>query len=118
MSVWMVGQAKKYGAIKAGTPDIRELVGAVILARGKAFGGSANTYSDLDILPCDPVFYLFFTTGSISTDGWRLLERSGAVGMDGLMVAAFLADHGVGVIGDILDSKAVEDWIVTHRNAP
>ena len=96
LNVWLIGQAKHYSAIKVATPDIRELVGSVELARHSAFSSlQGSPYPDLDILACDPVFRLFFTTGEISLDGWRLLERSGVVGMDGLMLSAFLCDRGV-----------------------
>lgn len=96
LNVWLIGQAKHYRAIKVATPDIRELVGSVELARHSAFSSiKGSPYPDLDILACDPVFILFFTTGEISLDGWRLLERSGVVGMDGLMLSAFLCDRGV-----------------------
>jgi hypothetical protein len=99
MVAWMVGQAKHYQAIKVATPDIRDLVGAVNLGKTHVFGGSdRNKFSDLQIRVCDPVFMLFFTTGEISQDGWMLSRRSGVVSMDGEMVAAFLADKGVGLV--------------------
>jgi hypothetical protein len=115
LGVWMVGQAKHYKAMQSGTPDIRAVVGSIDLARGKAFGGTSDKYPDLDIRVCDPVFYLFFTTGDISTDGWRLLEQSGVIGMDGQMVAAFLADHAVGQSGSGFDATEFERWLDTYR---
>ncbi|NLO08206.1 MAG: restriction endonuclease, partial [candidate division WS1 bacterium] len=96
LNVWMIGQAKHYQRGQAATPDLRDLVGAVDLARGKAFSRD-DIYQDLSVRPCDPVFYLFFTTGRISTNGWALSERSGVVVMDGDMIAAFLSDRGVGM---------------------
>jgi len=115
LSVWMIGQAKHYQATQVATPDIRELVGAIDLARGGAYGGAGTKYQDLGILVCDPVFYLFFTTGKISTDGWRLLERSGVIGMDGEMVAAFLADQGVGVENDVFVEGRLGDWLGEYK---
>jgi hypothetical protein len=115
LTVWMVGQAKHYRAIQSGTPDIRAVVGAIDLARGKAWGSPTDKYPDLDIRVCDPVFYLFFTTGDISADGWRLLEQSGVVGMDGQMVAAFLADHSVGRVDEAFDGDEFERWLESHR---
>src|SRR5437764_355349 len=56
LTIWIVGQAKHYQAIQVATPDIRDLVGAVVLARGNAYGSGTNKYSDLAIRPCDPVF--------------------------------------------------------------
>lgn len=99
LEVWLLGQAKHYKKIKVATPDLRELVGAVNLGRAHIFGGSdEEKYRDLRIRVCDPVFMLFFTTGEISVDGWRLSRRSGVIAMDGEMLAAFLADKAVGVV--------------------
>jgi len=99
LEVWLLGQAKHYKKVKVATPDIRELVGAVNLGRAHAFGASDESkYEELRIRVCDPVFMLFFTTGEISVDGWRLSRRSGVIAMDGEMLAAFLADKAVGVV--------------------
>lgn len=111
LTVWMVGQAKHYKKGKVSTPEIRDLVGAVALARAHAFGGAGDKYEDLHLRVCDPVFYLFFTTGPMSLDTWRLLDRSGVIGMDGQMLAAFLADHGVGIKGDVFDADTFATWI-------
>lgn len=111
LNVWMVGQAKHYQAGQAATPDIRDLVGAVVLAKGSAYGRVAAPYPDLVLRACDPVFYLFFTTGAISAPGWRLLKRSGVVGMDGEMVCAFLADRGIGVVDNVFDPAAFHSWM-------
>jgi hypothetical protein len=115
LAVWIVGQAKHYDAVQGGTPDIRAVVGSVNLARGKAYGSAGDQFPDLDIRVCDPVFYLFFTTGSISTNGWRLLESSGVIAMDGEMVATFLADHQVGWSNDAFDAAAFDAWVAQHR---
>jgi Restriction endonuclease len=114
LTAWMIGQAKHYQATQVATPDIRDLVGAINLARGKAFGSNTPAYEDMNILVCDPVFYLFFTTGTISADGWRLLERSGVVGMDGHMVAAFLADQGVGLVNGTFDVSELRRWLAKY----
>jgi hypothetical protein len=117
LAVWLVGQAKHYRRHKAATPSIRELVGSTSLGRARAFGGpDAGKYPDLKIRVCDPVFMLFFTTGQISSWGWRLADRSGVVCMDGEMVAAFLADKGVGVQNSSttrphFDIARFKDWL-------
>jgi hypothetical protein len=115
LQVWMVGQSKHYQETNTGTPDIRAIVGAVELARGKAYGSVGDKYPDLAIRVCDPVFYLFFTSGKISRDGWRLLDQSGVVGMDGNMVAMFLADHGVGWKDDQFVDEEFAKWVGEHR---
>jgi hypothetical protein len=73
LTVWMLGQAKHYGSGVVSTFEIRDLVGAVELAKGGAFGASAEKYADLRIRVCDPILYLFFTTGRISLNSWRLI---------------------------------------------
>jgi hypothetical protein len=112
MAIWMIGQAKHYIKGQVSTPDIRELVGSVVLARSRAFSMTKDQYQDLAIRACDPVFFLFFTTGRISSYGWKLLASSGVVGMDGEMVAVFLADCNVGVqdTGDF-DDKIFWKWV-------
>jgi restriction endonuclease Mrr len=116
LSIWLVGQAKRYKSVKVATPDLRELVGSVQLARTSTYAGTGGGLEDLKIRPCDPVFYLFFTTGTISRDGWELLEKTGVIALDGEMVAAFLADNDVAAI----DGKPSEDefssWIDGHRH--
>jgi hypothetical protein len=94
---WMIGQAKHYQSSLVSTPEIRDLVGAIHLAKSHTFGSGENKYNDLSVRACDPVIYLFFSTGRLSANSWTLLEKSGVVGMDGQMLAAFLADHQIGM---------------------
>ncbi len=111
MNVWMIGQAKHYKANAISTFEIRDLVGAVELARGKAFSTGEAKYPDLAIRVCDPVFYMLITTGRLSSATWRLLERSGVTGMDGQMVAAFLAQHGIGMKAGQFDRAVLTRWL-------
>lgn len=117
LSVWMVGQAKHYIDNRVSTPDVRELVGSVELAKGHTYSTTYDKYPDLGMRVCDPVFYLFFTTGRISSDSWQLLDNSGVIGMDGGMVAAFLADHGIGVELEEFNDNLFLTWIEEHRNS-
>lgn len=111
LSVWMVGQAKHYFEGKVSTPAIRELVGAVMLASKHAFGSADDKYQELTIRACDPVFYLFFTTGRLTSNSWKLLDRSGAIGMDGEMLGSFLADRGVGMEAGRFDRALFDSWL-------
>ncbi|MCI0560930.1 MAG: restriction endonuclease [Nitrososphaera sp.] len=111
MNVWLVGQAKHYIATQSGTPELRDLVGAIELGRAKVFGSSTSPIEGMDIRVADPVFAVFITTGSISLNGWNLLKRSGVVGLDGEMVAAFLADRGAGMDGDRFASNKFMEWL-------
>lgn len=117
MKVWLIGQAKRYSASRACTPDIRELVGSIVLARGKAFGsGDSDKYASLDPKVCDPIYYLFITTGQITAHGWQLLQRSGVIGMDGEMVAAFLANHKRATTAGGYDQAMFDQWMSTLRS--
>jgi len=111
LKIWLVGQAKHYHATQVSTKDIRELVGSVSLAKSKVYAGAKDPLSDLQMRTCDPVFFLFFTTGTISRDAWDLLNKSGVVAMDGTQLAVFLADHGVAIKNDKFDPGTFIDWM-------
>lgn len=70
----------------------------------------------LDIRACDPVFYLFFTTGTVSKDGWGLADAGGIVTLDGPMVAQLLADHSIGWSDGAFDQEEFAAWIA--QNGP
>ena len=114
LSIWMVGQSKHFQKSHVSTPDLRELVGSVELARTKTFADSGSALVGLDLAALDPVFYLFITTGQISRDGWRLLERSGMVAMDGPMVVNFLAENQIGISNGGFDLASADAWIDGH----
>ena len=111
MKVWLVGQAKHYDATQVSTKDIRELVGSISLAKSKIYAGSKDPLAQLQMRTCDPIFFLFFTTGSISKDAKDLLRRSGVVAMDGYQLAIFLADNGIGSVNDNFDPNVFRSWI-------
>lgn len=113
LDIWLVGQAKHYKSMQTGTADIRELAGSVALARSSTFGSRTPPHPDLAIRVADPVFAVYVTTGQISANGWRLLERSGIVGLDGPHLAAFLADRNAGPFGaeDEFDEERFKEWV-------
>jgi hypothetical protein len=111
LSIWLVGQAKRYQSVQAGTPEIRDLAGAIALGRAGAFGSLESPLIDLQIRVADPVFAMFITTGSLSGNAWRLLKRSGIIGMDGEMLAAFLADREVGMSPSGFQECSFTRWI-------
>lgn len=113
LSVWMVGQAKHYQETSVSTPDVRELVGSVELAKAKVFGAAAsvNHYSTLSIRPCDPIFYLFLTTGVLTRNTQLLLKGSGVIGMHGEMIAQFLSSHDIGTSAGMFDPPAFSLWL-------
>jgi len=110
LKIWLVGQAKNYSATQVSTKDLRELVGSVSLARSKCYAGSKDPLSELDMRICDPVFFLFFTTGNISRDARDLLKKTGVIAMDGSQLATFLADHGIGLVNQVFDLERFRSW--------
>jgi hypothetical protein len=114
LSIWLVGQAKRYQQIQAGTAEVRALVGSVALGRTGTFGSLQSPLADLKIRPADPVFVILATTGSFSSNAWRLLQRSGVIGFDGEMMAAFLADRGIGIKAGVgLDESTFLGWLTS-----
>jgi hypothetical protein len=110
-SVWLVGQSKHYPNTRITTAEIRELVGSVELARAKVFAGSTNPLDELRVRLCDPIIYLFFTTGQFSKDSIELLDRSGVLSFDGLQISQFLADNGIGIAQGNFDAAAFDRWL-------
>ena len=90
--LWIVGQAKHYPTSQVSSAEIRDLVGAITLARVGVSASVESPLKELEIKICDPVVGLFLTTGSLSANGWRLLKRTGIVGMDGEMLASFITE--------------------------
>ncbi len=111
LKIWLVGESKHYQATQVSTKDIRELVGSVSLAKSKVYAGAKDPLSDLQMRTCDPVFFLFFTTGDISRDAMDLLRKSGVVAMNGEQLAMFLADHGVGLVNNRFDGPTFRAWL-------
>ncbi|GEO43027.1 hypothetical protein SAE02_71750 [Skermanella aerolata] len=109
--VWLVGQAKHYQNTKVSTSEIRELVGSVELARAKVFAGNVDPLSDLEMRVCDPIIYLIFTTGKLTSDSQELLSRSGVLSFDGMQIAQFLADHGVALQDKKFDEQLFVNWV-------
>lgn len=110
LSIWLVGQAKQYLKTQAGTPEIRDIVGAVYLGRAGAASGESSPFPDMRIRVSDPVFTMLVTGGTLSSRAWELLERSGVIGVDGELLAAFLADRGVGP-GDDATPEEFKEWL-------
>lgn len=94
--IWIVGQAKHYLDSKVSTPDVRELVGAVELARAGAYSLVGDRYPDLKMRLCDPVYYLFMTTGDLSSEAVELARRSGVIALDGFGVCELVAHMNLG----------------------
>lgn len=112
-SVWVVGQAKKYDKVKISTAEIRELVGSIELARMKTFSNEVTPLDKLSLRACDPVFYMFLTTGNITSGVARLLEKAGIIFMDRNLIGMMLADRVDLAICDIRKPDELRKWIGT-----
>lgn len=95
-AAWIVGQAKHYAG-SVSTFNLRELVGSVVLARSGTFADDGRALSGLTIRLCDPIFYLFLTTGTLTQDSRKLTDASGIIALDGEAIAATLADANIGI---------------------
>lgn len=94
--VWIMGQAKHYPAGLVSAPEVRELVGAVLLARSKVFATREPLFQDLTSRIADPLVALFLTTGSYTRDAKLLGEAAGVILKTGQEIADFLADREIG----------------------
>jgi hypothetical protein len=90
---WIIGQAKHYPGSKVSTPEVRNLVGSVGLARVKEFGSTSDLMNDLVLRSCDPVFVVFMTTGSFTRDAQQLARNSGVILRDILDLSKVIADN-------------------------
>lgn len=95
----VVGQAKHYPENKIGPSHIRELVGAMSLARTDTYSkDSIDLFDGLHLPPFAPVLAVFFSTGKFTRGAYTLARNAGLIAFSGHQLATFLADHGVGLI--------------------
>jgi len=110
------GQAKHYPNRAISTSVVRELIGAISLARTKTFSSDGiDIFGDLDMRPFSPVVTLLFTTGTFSSGALHLAASAGIIAKSGEQLAVFLADRGVGMVrgasGVVFDEAAFERWL-------
>lgn len=113
MNTWIVGQAKQIEG-KVSTPEIRDLIGAVEMARVGVSADEGRALAELGMKPFDSVMRFFITTGEFSKDASKLVNRLGLVGMDGEMVATLLADHRIADVNGAPDRAAFDAWVQAH----
>jgi hypothetical protein len=110
------GQAKHYPDRSIGPAVIRELIGALTLARTKTHSADGvDIFKELAVRPFSPVLALIFTTGEFTSGAIRLAEAAGVIAKTGLQLAVFLADRGVGLIEQggthIFSEEAFTGWL-------
>jgi hypothetical protein len=108
-----VGQAKHYPTTAVGTSVVRELVGALSLARFKAHSTDEDLFAELALKGFSPVVAFLFTTGTLSSGAIELASKAGIVARDGEQLAVFLADRGVGMTNGQFDPAKFDAWLNT-----
>ena len=117
-TAWVVGQAKHYSG-RVSTMNLRELVGSVKLAQFGSFAdGGRALGTDLKIRICDPIYYLFMTSGILTRDAEILAEASGVIALDGDSMADILAGAKVGVRSERFDASAAMEWLQYYLSGP
>ncbi|CAI8713552.1 restriction endonuclease [Pseudomonas chlororaphis] len=116
VNLLFTGQAKHYPNSSLSPSVVRELIGAVSLARTKTHSkDGVDIFKDLDMRPFSPVVALLFTTGSLSSGARHLAAAAGMIAKDGLQLATFLADQGVGLLQEAnhirFDKQKFSDWL-------
>lgn len=110
MRTWIVGQAKQIDGV-VGTGEVRDLIGSIELAKRGVSADDGRALKELSIKPFESSIGLFVTTGEVSRDAWKLINRAGLVCMDGEMVAVLLADHSVADNNGVVDSALFTAWV-------
>lgn len=110
------GQAKHYPNRSIGPSTVRELIGALSLARTKTHStDGVDIFGGLPIRPFSPVVAMLFSTGEFTNGAMRLSEAAGIIAKTGLQLAVFLADRGVGLIqsenGFDFSDQAFSIWL-------
>lgn len=110
------GQAKHYPRKALGPDILRELVGAISLARTKTYSkANLDLLEEIHVKPFSPLLALLFTTGDLSSGVIQLAAEAGLIARTGEQLAVFLADKGVGIVGkqgeEHFDGAAFSIWL-------
>jgi HJR/Mrr/RecB family endonuclease len=115
IQIRFAGQAKHYPNSPIGPDVIRELVGAIELARHKVFSVEADLFEDLELRAFNPLLAMIFTTGRFTRGAQELTRKSGIIARSGEQLSVFLADRGIGVRQDEnniqFDPKLFQEWL-------
>lgn len=115
LNIRFAGQAKHYPSNPIGPAALRELVGAVSLARYKNFTRDTDIFEDLDLRSFTPLIAMFFTTGTFTNGARDLANQTGIIARSGDQLAVFLADRRIGfkeIDGKIqFDDQEFSKWM-------
>lgn len=96
--LYIAGQAKHYPKTNIPPATVRELIGAISLARTKTYSDQTiDLFEGRTLKPFSPLLPVLFTTGNFTSGAIDLANEAGIVVKSGRQLAAFLADVGVGM---------------------
>lgn len=92
------GQAKHYPDNPIGPATVREMIGAIALARFQVYSSEPDFFEAFKLLPFNPLLALLFTTGRFTTGAMEIANSAGVIARSGEQLATFLADRSVGMV--------------------
>lgn len=95
-----VGQAKHYPDNPIGPATVREMFGAISLARFQVYSTEPGFFDAFKLLPYNPLIALLFTTGRFTRGAREIADSAGVIARSGEELAIFLADRNVGVVAN------------------
>ena len=112
----IVGQAKHYPTRNIGPREVRELIGALSLARTSTYSKPGlDLFDQINLKPYTPTLAVLFSTGEFTAGARYLADEADLVLYSGLQLAVFLADCGIGIrgIGDSVkfDRAIFQAWL-------
>jgi Restriction endonuclease len=98
VKIAFMGQAKHYPKTSLGPDIVRELVGAIGLARTKTFSkANLDLFETVSIKPFSPLLAMLLTTGGLTSGAIQLANEAGVIARTGQQLSVFLADKGIGM---------------------
>jgi restriction endonuclease Mrr len=91
------GQAKHYPNNTIGPATVREMIGAIALARFGVYSSEPDFFEAFKLLPYNPLLVLLFTTGRFTKGAMEIADSAGVIARSGEQLAIFLADRNVGM---------------------
>ncbi len=113
---WLLGQSKNYSKVHFKTSEFRELIGSYKLAELKIFGSTPLDKIPFSFRPLEPVLIIILTTGVISANAWRMIEKAGVLALDCEMIAEFLMQKEIGLDDGEFNSAKFKTWVCSFSS--
>ena len=113
VTIRFAGQAKHYPMAALGPSVIRELIGAITLARHKIRASPRDPFEELHLLALHPLLGMVFTTGRFTGGALKLAQNAGLIARSGEQLSVFLADRGVGYVAGNFSDEEFRRWLET-----